>query len=232
MRYYHQRLWSRRPLTGRSDGRTLNLQPLGTGLIDVGLGESFFGFEEGLYLTSDRVMPTWWRWGDTAALCEDSELTAQILAANPILDNMGGIVMWPGWKVGGLTLNQERGFGQKARIADRIDLTLECIRHAYAGTFDRDVSPLGPALGRYWQFFELFGTFEGYVEFWMLQDLLTEDGLRVNFLMEGDLAEGWDFATRNPLPTTVDEYDEYLRNAESFVLKRNDRLTVAWAQQS
>lgn len=228
LRAYHQRLWSGRPLKGRPDGGTLALEPRGNGLIDTGLGETFFGSDEALFLSSDRVMPTWWNWSDTIALREDRELTARILASNPVLDNMGGIIMWPGWKLNNKpTLNQERGFSQKARIADRFDLTLECIRRAYAGTFASDVNPLGPALERYWEFFALFGDFDGYVEFWMLQDLLTEDGQRVAFFMEGDLPDGWDFATRSPLPATIEQYDEYLRNAQAFVLKRNDRMTHA-----
>jgi hypothetical protein len=109
-----------------------------------------------------------------------------------------------------------------------MDLTLECIRLGYADTFDWERSPLGPTLERYWDFFKLFGDFAGYVEFWMLQDLVTGDGKRVRFLMEGDLPEGWDFATRNPLPESVAAYDEYLRNAQDFVLKRNDRMSEAW----
>ena len=225
---YHQRLWSHRPLKGRTDGRTLILQPEGSGLLDSGLGENFFGFDEGLFLKSDRAMATWWNWADTQALREDEALVARILASNPVLDNMGGILMWPGRKVDGPTLNQERGVGQKARIADRLDLTLECIRLAYQGVFEWEANPLGPALARYWDFFLLFGDFDGYVEFWMLQDLLAPDGEHVSFLMGPDVDGSWDFASRSPLPASREDYDEYLRNAQAFVLKRNDRMTSAW----
>jgi hypothetical protein len=229
LRYYHQRLWSHRPLAGLGGERALVLEPRGSGLIDTGLGMSFFGFDEGLYLASDRAMASWWGWKETAALRQDPALMERILAANPVLDNMGGIIMWPGWKVGGQTLNQARGFGQKATIADRLDLTVECIRRAYLGDFDHGVNPLGPTLERYWGFFELFGGFNGYVEFWLLQDLLTEDAERVRFLMEGDLPD-YDFTSGSPLPTSVDSYDEYLRNAQAFVLKRNARMSALWQE--
>ncbi len=174
-------------------------------------------------------MPTWWRWRETAGLREDPALMERILAANPVLDNMGGIIMWPGWQVGGPTMNQARGFGAKAKatIGDRLDLTLECIRRAYTGDFDDDVNPLGSTLARYWDFFALFGDFESYVKFWLLEDLVTEDAKRVKFLMEGDLSS-YDFPNRRPQPTSVDSYDEYLRNAQAFVLKRNDRMSVLW----
>lgn len=230
LRYYHQRLWSHRPLAGRPDGRTLVLEPSGHGLIDTGLGEAFFGFGEGLFLSSDRVMATWWNWSDTASLLADEALRERVLAANLVLDNMGGIMMFPGWQIDGhQTMNQARGFGQKGRIADRMDLTLECIRLAYVDVFEWELNPLGPTIERYWEFFTLFGSFSGYVEFWMLQDLVTGDGTRVRFLMEGDLPDGWDFSTRSPLPASVEQYDEYLRNAVDFVVRRNARMVDAWA---
>jgi hypothetical protein len=227
LRYYHQQLWSHRPLRGLDGDRTLELEPWDKGLIDTGLGMTFFGFDEGLYLTSDRAMATWWNWTDTASLREDPALMERILAANPVLDNMGGIIMWPGWQVGGQTMNQARGFAQKATIADRLDLTVECIRLAYLGVVEQPVNPLGPTLMRYWDFFKLFGDFVGYVEFWLLQDLLTQDRKRVMFFMEGDLID-YDFTARSPLPASAESYDEYLRNAEAFVLKRNRRMAELW----
>lgn len=161
----------------------LVLEPWDTGLVNTALGTTFFGLDEGLYLKSDRVMATWWAWTDTAALRQDPAFMERILAANPVLDNMGGIVMWPGRKVGGQTLNQARGFAQKATIADRLDLTLECIRLAYGGVFDHAVSPLGPTLERYWAFFELFGDFDGYVEFWLLEP--RDRGPRADQVLHG-----------------------------------------------
>lgn len=199
------------------------------GLIDTGLGENFFGFDQGLYLSSDRVVPTWSYWTETSALRDDPGIQQRALEADPVLDNMGGILMFPGWQIEGhLTLNQARGFSQKARIGDRVDLTLECILRGYRGDFDWEDNPLGPTIERYWQFFELFGDFRGYVTFWMLEDLLTVDGQRVNFLMEGDVPGGWDFASRSPLPASADAYDEYLGNARTFVLRRNERMSQAW----
>lgn len=47
--------------------------------------------------------------------------------------------------------------------------------------------------------------------------------------MEGDLPR-YDFASRSPLPASVESYDEYLRNAEAFVLKRNARMSRLWQE--
>jgi hypothetical protein len=158
---------------------------------------------------------------------QNPALMEPILAANPVLGNMGGIITWPGWQVDGPTMNQARGFGAKAKatIGDRLDLTLECIRRAYTGDFDDAVNPPGSTLTRYWKFFALFGDFDGFVKFWLLEDLVTGDAKRMNFLTEGDRSS-YDFSNRRPQPTSVDAYDEYLRNAQALVLKRNDRMSV------
>lgn len=223
---YHRRLWSGRPLAGLAGEGAFALEQRRHGLLDTALG-TFFDRDEGLYLTSDRAMATWWGWRETAGFREDSALMERVLAANPVLGNMGGIIMWPGRRVGGPTLNQARGLNHKATIAGRLDLTVECIRRAYSKAFYPAVNPLGPTLKRYWPFFELFGDFESYVEFWLLDDLLAEGGLGVRSFMGGDLMDH-DFATRRPLPSSVEEYDEYLRNAQAFVLKRNRRMAELW----
>ena len=67
-----------------------------------------------------------------------------------------------------MTINGARGCNRK--IGDRFDLTLECIRRHY----QREESPLSRTLSSYREFFELFGDFRGYVEFFLLQDLVAE----------------------------------------------------------
>ena len=58
-------------------------------------------------------------------------------------------------------------------ICDRIDYTLECIRLFY---LDKNAdSPLKSCLNRYNFFFDLFGSFENYVKFFLLDDLVTKD---------------------------------------------------------
>ena len=69
------------------------------------------------------------------------------------------------------TINQARGCLR--RISDRLDLTLECIRRHYLGL--DDPSRLGETLKLYSDFFALFESFRGYVDFFLLQDLVTDD---------------------------------------------------------
>ena len=63
-----------------------------------------------------------------------------------------------------MTINGARGVNGK--IKDRFDLTLECIRRHYTS----EKSPLSDTLQRYSPFFNLFENFQGYVDFFLLQD--------------------------------------------------------------
>ena len=77
------------------------------------------------------------------------------------------------------TNNIAGGFNRS--IADRFDLTLECIRRHYVD----QASPLASTLSRYADFFALFGDFRGYVSFFLLDDLVTDD-CSVKFFMPFD----------------------------------------------
>lgn len=125
------------------------------------------------------------------------------------------MMIFPGNKIDGrMTINGARGFTRK--IADRMDLTLECIRRQYLG----EDSPLGDTLRRYGDFFALFGDFRGYAEFFLLQDLVTDDDDAVKFFMPFD-----DFG-RSSVPTDIDAYREYRRLSILFIEARNRRIAA------
>jgi hypothetical protein len=85
--------------------------------------------------------------------------------------SIGARIVFPCKTVNGKwTINQARGMHKAIR--DRFDLTLEAIRRHYAG----EASPLADVLARYGDFFALFETFEGYVEFFLLNDLVNNHG--------------------------------------------------------
>lgn len=128
---------------------------------------------------------------------------------------IGSYVMFPAYRVDRkMTINGARGIN--TRIADRIDLTLEAIRRHYGG----DESPLSDVLARYSDFFELFETFRGYIEFWLLQDLVRS-GNRVVQLLPFD-----DFQ-RTGYPADVHEY-VHLSNMLVHILQaRNHRIANA-----
>ena len=58
-----------------------------------------------------------------------------------------------------------------------MDLTLESIRRHYRAAS----SPLADVLARYRDFFAAFEDFRGYVDFWLLQDMVTDDDSAVRF---------------------------------------------------
>lgn len=126
---------------------------------------------------------------------------------------IGGMMVFPGNKVDGKqTINGARGFNR--RISDRFDLTLECIRRFYLG----DSSPLDQTLLRYHDFFALFGTFRGYVDFFLLQDLVNDDCSAIEFFMPFR-----DF-NESAVPMTPDAYEGYRRRSITFIEARNRRI--------
>ena len=107
------------------------------------------------FLSSDTVIPTLTRWIALKPITEQIPDTEKE-AFEAIRYTVGGMIVWPGNQVGGrMTINGARGF--LWRIADRMDLTFECIRRHYLGLS----SPLGVVLARYSDFFALFEDFSG-----------------------------------------------------------------------
>ncbi|GGG72578.1 hypothetical protein GCM10011374_41650 [Kocuria dechangensis] len=126
----------------------------------------------------------------------------------------GSALVFPGIKIGRKqTINGARGFNRT--IADRFDLTLECIRRHY---LREEPNPLADVLHRYADFFALFEDFSGYVDFFLLQDLVEEDGKTIRFFHRFE-----DFRTP-AVPKTADEYLQYLRLSNDFITSRNRRI--------
>ncbi|MGZ0712317.1 DUF6994 family protein (plasmid) [Coraliomargarita sp. W4R53] len=126
---------------------------------------------------------------------------------------IGSSIIFPSNRVAGAaTINGARGL--HPRIVDRFDLTLECIRRHYIG----DSNPLESVLRRHQGFFNLFGSFEAYVDFFLLQDLLTNASLDVKFFHPFN-----DFTTP-AVPQTVDAYFAYLTASRTFITERNSRI--------
>lgn len=203
LRRYHKALWSK-PLPGgapfdlddtRRDAYLYHRSELGE-----------------FWLASDSVIATFTRYIALGAIVgqfsdEENE------AFRTLAYTVGGMMVFPGDKRDGkLTINGARGFSRK--IADRADLTLECIRRHYLG----EPSPLGETLARYGDFFALFDDFAGYVDFFLLQDLVEPGYARVRFFMPFD-----DFRTPS-VPRDLDTFREYRRRNIEFVEARNRRI--------
>ena len=113
------------------------------------------------------------------------------------------------------SINQKRG--TTASISDRWDLTLECIRRFYLG----EQSPLYETLLQDKAFFDLFVDFKGYVDFFYLQDCVSDDCSRVKFWSDVGSFSG------DPLPKSVSDYLHWIDYQLKFVHMRNLRIDTA-----
>ena len=125
---------------------------------------------------------------------------------------IGAMLVFPSNRVGGqATINGARGLNRS--IADRLDLTLECIRRHYL----REASPLAVTLDRYADFFALFGDFRGYVEFFLLDDLVDERGaIRFFHPFDGFGPSG--------APKDLAGYIDFRARSIAFIDARNQRV--------
>ena len=127
-----------------------------------------------------------------------------------------GFILFPGNQINGkVTMNAARGFN--ARICDRFDLTLECIRRYFA----KIESPLHEVISRYCDFFDLFESFEGYCDYFLLQDLWDSKEQRIRFFLPFD-----DNFPTQPLPKDVYEYFKFVDRQSEFLIGRANRMSA------
>ena len=133
-----------------------------------------------------------------------------------LCSTIGAFIMFPSKKIDNkMTINGARGINHK--IQDRFDLTLECIRSFYL----KEKSPLSDTLERYSQFFNLFDNFKGYVDFFLVQDLVEENYSAIKFWHPFN---GFDYS---PLPKNIEEYQAYKINVIDFLTARNQRILIS-----
>jgi len=205
LRRYHRFLWSK---------------PLPSGfhfeLDDSRLGVYLHHRSElgEFWLSSDSIIASFARYRDPIVLRVVEQVPADAVESFRNLGyTMGGMLIFPCNQVSGKhTINCARGLNSKIR--DRFDLTLECIRRHYKN----EGSPLEETLQRYIDFFGLFGSFRGYVEFFLLQDLVDPDFSSVRFFLPFD-----DFCS-SPFPSSKECYLAYMQRNIEFIESRNLRI--------
>jgi hypothetical protein len=201
-RRYHQLLWSRQLPNGdhmeMEDGRS-----------------HYYLRWNDIYFGSDSITATF-RYQRNKDFLEtvrkvDPEYEAFVEGYLRKLYTIGGLMLFPSFR---MALNQSRGFN--ARISDRWDLTLECIRRHYQG----ESSPLDKCLNHPTnvRFFNLFVDFTGFVDFFFLQDCVTDDYQEVKFWLDTPLFD------TNPIPKTVEDYLGFIDRELDFVERRNRRI--------
>jgi hypothetical protein len=207
LRSYHQLLWSK-PLPS---GELFELDASGRPPYYLHHRSELGKF----VLSSDLAVPHF----SYRASIIDQVAEAEREALWPIGYTIGDSIVFPAQRVHRkMTINVARAF--HAKIKDRFDLTVECIRRHYVN----ELSPLSDVLARYQEFFGLFGDFAGYVDFFHLQDLLSGGASTVRFFMPFD-----DFAG-SPWPGTKYAYLGYRQCALEFIQSRNRRIAAYTAE--
>ena len=164
------------------------------------------------FLSSDSAIHSFSKWASMAHIMSQFK-NGEVEAFKSLGYTIGGMMIFPGNRIDGkATINGARGF--HPLIKDRIDLTLECIRRYY----NNELSPLQDTLSRYCDFFALFDNFKGYVNFFLLNDLVSKDYSEIQFFIPFK-----NFKTP-AVPKTFDAYCEYKELAMSFVNRRNQRI--------
>lgn len=197
---YHQLLWSK-PLP---NGQTMQLV--------AGAGANYLVWDQFKFGSDSMIVSFRYE--------KYRDMLAKIEAALPdyhkFMENylrrsntIGGSIIFPKRQGG---INQTRGCN--AFIKDRWDLTLECIRRYYCG----ESSPLYQTLRKEKEFFALFVDFKGYVDYFFLQDCVSDDYSKIRMWIDKE-----PFDT-DPLPRTVESYLYWIEQQLDFVEKRKKRI--------
>jgi hypothetical protein len=209
LRKYHKVLWSK-PLP---NGKSFKLSDNRTSAYlyhNSELGEYFLGSDAITHSYRNHKRKLW--------------LTQQIPNDVTELFDMGSTIgaytIFPNNRIDGKhTINGARGCN--SFIDDRFDLTLECIRLFYLG----QESPLYNILLRYKNFFDMFESFTGYIEFFLLGDLVDEHQ-QIKFYLPFD-----NFKTK-PAFTDIDDYLIYKNRVMDFIKSRNKRIETYLYKQA
>ena len=202
LRKYHQCLWSK-PLP---NGLIFNLDVKTPKILHhkSNLGEFF--------LSSDSLAHDYSKWKSTANIIKQIP-KQEIEEFFNLGCTIGGYIIFPSNRIDNkMTINGSRGINKK--INDRFDLTLECIRRFYLNEF----SPLKETLNRYKTFFKLFDNFKGYVNFFLLQDLVLNNYSTINFFLPFNNFQD------KPVPNDLEQYKAYRANMIEFINKRSERI--------
>jgi hypothetical protein len=204
LRLYHKILWSK-PLP---NGQVFELtnKKSGAYLYHISeLGELYLGSDAITHSYRNQKRKQW-----LFKQLSEEKLNGLFRAGSTV----GSYIIFPNKKIDGKhTINQARGI--HPYIDDRFDLTLECIRLFYSG----QQSPLYETFIRYKDFFDLFENFKGYINFFLLNDLVDENENIMFYLP-------FDSFTNKPTFADVNDYLFYREGVMNFIKARNRRIDI------
>ena len=203
LKNYHKLLWSK----ALPNGEIFTLTDT-----DSNSYLTYISAQEKISLSSDSISNSYRDKKALSSIVQD--LSKEVEEFRNLGSTIGGYILFPSKKIDGkMTINGARGFNQK--IADRFDLTLECIRLHYLGM----PNPLQEVLTQNAAFFKLFENFAGYVDFFLLQDLISLNYESINFFTP--MKENFE---SSPLPESREQYLQYMHGSKCFTALRNERI--------
>jgi len=201
LRSYHKILWSKNIPNGDMFELT-DLKSRTYLYHNSKLGEYFLGSDAITHSYKNHKSKKWLT----------IQIQSEVQELFDVGSTIGAYIIFPNNCIDGKnTMNQSRGVNKF--IDDRFDLTLECIRLFYAG----QESPLYDTILRYKNFFALFDNFMGYIDFFLLNDLVDKNGNILFYLP---------FDNFNTAPSfeSVAEYLVYKKRVIDFIKARNKRI--------
>ena len=202
LRKYHQKLWSKKLPNGISFDLTLEHPRV-----------LYHSSELGEFILSSDAIGHTYKGVKRMSHIVDQLPVDELDTFFNLCTTIGGFILFPSKQIDRkMTINASRGINHK--IQDRFDLTLECIRRFYS----QEKSPLTDTFERYHAFFKLFGDFQGYTEFFLLEDLVSDNFQKINFW------HPFSSFDNSPLPKDFTEYLSFKSKVEEFVTNRNNRI--------
>lgn len=200
LKSYHKQLWSKT----LPNGDEMKLEPVNQ--------YTYLQWND-LRLSSDTIIVEFRYWNYKYML---DQIKERVDDYKSFMENLirksytiGGTILFPQHPG---SINQNKGTNK--RISDRWDLTMECIRRYYQG----QESPLYKTLLKEKAFFDLFVDFKGYVDFFFLQDCVSDDYSSVDIWC-GDAS-----FEESGLPKTLDDYFSFVEKELEFLDRRNQRI--------
>lgn len=206
---YHQHLWSK----ALPDGRPLELCIRLSGREHV-LTDTV-GTTDNMSFKSDTIHPTY-DWDATIRAVRDEVDQDVIAELDHLTHTIGATMLWPP-ATNGQSINQARGLHR--RIRDRFDLTVICVDRHYRN----EPHPLSSTFDNYRDYFDLFASFDGWIDFWHLHDMVDTNRQPIEFPPSSN-----NF-TANPIPATDADYTRYATAVIAAIRARNTRITNSQA---
>lgn len=144
--------------------------------------------------------------------------SSELIRYYTIMNSIGGKIIFPKHKK---SINQYRGAQWKKYIGDRFDYTLECIRRYYKPSEKYGWYPLKDVIDNDKDFFNKFKSFNEYVKFFFLDDLIDETENIKFFLGENcDI----DFNTTEAIPCDCEKWKLLYDKTIAFAKDRTKRI--------